>query len=159
MILQIFFTKMAITQARKVQIAKFWCLKSSTNIWLSCGNIYSISKINKIEIEGKKVSKPAKNAQFLHHWLRAVRAAARKENLRQQKENRNHLLAYMRDVRRRQRGGASRSLQQSSIRAYVTRRNRSGTGLPIIGGTNRIESKSRSCRCATDVVVTNQEDN
>ena len=64
MILQIFCTKMAITQASKVQIAKFWCLKSSTDIWLSCGNIYSISKINKIEIEGKKVSKPAKNGQF-----------------------------------------------------------------------------------------------
>ena len=55
---------MAITQASKVQIAKFWCLKSSTDIWLSCGNIYSISKINKIEIEGKKVSKPAKKGQF-----------------------------------------------------------------------------------------------
>ena len=64
MILQIFFTKMAITQARKVQIAKFWCLKSSTNIWLSCGNIYSIPKINKIEIEGKKGSKLAKIGQF-----------------------------------------------------------------------------------------------
>ena len=64
MILQIFCTKMAITQASKVQIAKFWCLKSSTDIWLSCGNIYSISKINKIEIEGKKVSKPAKKGQF-----------------------------------------------------------------------------------------------
>ncbi len=60
----IFFTKMAITQASKVQIAKLWCLKSSTDIWLSCGNIYSISKINNIEIEGKKVSKPAKNCQF-----------------------------------------------------------------------------------------------
>jgi len=64
MILQIFFTKMAITQARKVQIAKFLCLESSTNIWLSCGNIYSIPKINKIEIEGKKGSKLAKIGQF-----------------------------------------------------------------------------------------------
>ena len=64
MILQIFFTKMAITQARKVQIAKFLCLESSTNIWLSCGNIYSIPKINRIEIEGKKGSKLAKIGQF-----------------------------------------------------------------------------------------------
>ena len=55
---------MAITQARKVQIAKFLCLESSTNIWLSCGNIYSIPKINKIEIEGKKGSKLAKIGQF-----------------------------------------------------------------------------------------------
>ena len=55
---------MTITQARKVQIAKFWCLKSSTDIWLSCGNIYSIPKINKIELEGKKGSKLAKIGQF-----------------------------------------------------------------------------------------------
>ena len=55
---------MAITQARKVQIAKFLCLESSTNIWLSCGNIYSIPKINKIEIEGEKGSKLAKIGQF-----------------------------------------------------------------------------------------------
>ena len=64
MILQIFFTKMAITQARKVQITKFWCLKSSTNIWLSCGIINSIPKINKIELEGRKDSKSAKIGQF-----------------------------------------------------------------------------------------------
>ena len=63
MILQIFFTKMAITQARKVQIAKILCLEASTNIWLSCGNIYSIPKINKIEIEGEKGSKLAKIGQ------------------------------------------------------------------------------------------------
>ena len=63
--LPLFFMKMTITHARKVQIAKFWCLKSSTNIWLSCGNIYSISKINKIEIEARKGSKTAKNGQFL----------------------------------------------------------------------------------------------
>ena len=62
--LPLFFIKMTITQARKVQIAKFWCLKSSTDILLSCRNIYSISKINKIEIEGRKVSNPAKNGQF-----------------------------------------------------------------------------------------------
>ena len=55
---------MAITQARKVQIAKFWCLKSSTNIWLSCGIINSIPKINKIELEGRKDSKSAKIGQF-----------------------------------------------------------------------------------------------
>ena len=101
----------------------------------------------------------AKNGQFLHHWLRAVRAASRKENLRQQKETRNHLLAYMRDIRRRQRGGVSRSLQQSSIRAYVTRGNRSGTGLTATRGASRIDGERKSRRCATDVVVTNQEDN
>ena len=61
MILQIFFTKMAITQPRKVQIPKFWCLKSSTNIWQSCGNIYSIPKINKIELRGEKWFKTCKN--------------------------------------------------------------------------------------------------
>ena len=64
MILQIFLTKMAITQPRKVQIPKFWCLKSSTNIWQSCGNIYSIPKINKIELRGENGSKLAKIGQF-----------------------------------------------------------------------------------------------
>ena len=60
----LFFNEMTITQARKVQIAKFWCLKSSTNIWLSCGKIYSIPKMNKIELEEKKDSKSAKIGQF-----------------------------------------------------------------------------------------------
>ena len=64
MILPIFFTKMAIPHPIKVQIPKFWCLKSSTNIWQSCGNIYSIPKINKIEIEGKKGLKLTKIGQF-----------------------------------------------------------------------------------------------
>ena len=59
-ILPIFFTKMAITQQKKVQIPKFWCLKSCTNIWLPFGNIHSIQKINKIELQGKKGSKFAK---------------------------------------------------------------------------------------------------
>ena len=59
-ILPIFFTKMAITQPRMIQIPKFWCLKSCTNIWLLFGNIHSIQKINRIEFEGKKGSKFAK---------------------------------------------------------------------------------------------------
>ena len=63
-ILPIFFTKMAITQPRMIQIPKFWCLKSCTNIWLHFGNIYSIQKINRIELEGKKGSKFAKIGQF-----------------------------------------------------------------------------------------------
>ena len=63
-ILPIFFTKMAITQPRMIQIPKFWCLKSCTNIWLHFGNIHSIQKINRIELEGKKGSKFAKIGQF-----------------------------------------------------------------------------------------------
>ena len=55
---------MAITQPRKVQIQKFWCLKSSTNIWLSFGNTNSIPKIKKIELEGKEGSKLAKMGQI-----------------------------------------------------------------------------------------------
>ena len=47
MILQTFFTKMAITSPRKVQIPKFWCLKSSTGNWPSFGNINSIQKVKK----------------------------------------------------------------------------------------------------------------
>ena len=60
----VFFTKIAIAQPRKVQIPKFWCLKSSTNIWVPFGNIHSIQKINKIELQGKKGSKFAKIGQF-----------------------------------------------------------------------------------------------
>ena len=60
----IFFTKIAITQPRMIQIPKFWCLKSCTNIWLHFGNIHSIQKINRIELEGKKGSKFAKIGQF-----------------------------------------------------------------------------------------------
>ena len=64
MILQKIFTKMAITQPRKVQIPKFWCLKSCTNIWLSFGNIHSNQKVKNIELEGKEGSKLAKKGQF-----------------------------------------------------------------------------------------------
>ena len=63
-ILPIFFTKMAICQPKKVQISKFWCLKSCTNIWLSTGNINSIPKVKNIELEGKECSKLAKIGQF-----------------------------------------------------------------------------------------------
>ena len=62
--MQKFFTKMAITQPRKVQIPKFWCLKSCTNIWLSFGNINSIPKVKNIELKGKEGSKLAKIGQF-----------------------------------------------------------------------------------------------
>ena len=58
--------KSAITQPKKVQIPKFWCLKSCTNIWVPFGIIHSIQKINKIDKEGKKGSKFAKIGQFLH---------------------------------------------------------------------------------------------
>ena len=64
MILQTFFTKMAITSPRKVQIPKFWCLKSSTGIWPSFGNINSIQKVKNIELEQKESSKLAKIGQF-----------------------------------------------------------------------------------------------
>ena len=47
-----------------IQIPKFWCLKSCTNIWLHFGNIHSIQKINRIELEEKKGSKFAKIGQF-----------------------------------------------------------------------------------------------
>ena len=59
-----FFMKMAITQLRMIEIPKFWCLKSLTNIWPSFGNINLISKVCKIELEGIKSSKPAKTGQF-----------------------------------------------------------------------------------------------
>ena len=59
-----FFTKIAIAMPRMVQIPKFWCLKSSTNIWPSFRNIYSIPKVIKIYLQGRKGSKPAKIGQF-----------------------------------------------------------------------------------------------
>ena len=58
------FTKIAITRPRMVQIPKFWCLKSSTNIWPSFRNIYSVPKVIKIYSDGRKGSKPAKMGQF-----------------------------------------------------------------------------------------------
>ena len=61
---QTFFTKMAITSARKVQIPKFWCLKSSTGNWPSFGNINSIQKVKNMELEQKEGSKLAKFCQF-----------------------------------------------------------------------------------------------
>ena len=64
MILQIFFTKMAITQPKKVQIPKLCCLKSSTNIWPSFRNLYSIPKVIKIYLQGRKGSKPTKMNKF-----------------------------------------------------------------------------------------------
>ena len=59
-----FFMKIAITQPRKVQIPKFWCIKSSTNIWLSSGNINSIQKVKNMELEQKEGSKLTKFCQF-----------------------------------------------------------------------------------------------
>ena len=59
-----FSTKMAITSPRKVQIPKFWCLKSSTNIWLSFGNINLITKVKNMELVQKEGSKLAKICQF-----------------------------------------------------------------------------------------------
>ena len=64
MILQTFFTKMTITSTRKVQIPKFLCLKSCTNIWPANGNINSILKGKNIELKGKEGSKLAKIGQF-----------------------------------------------------------------------------------------------
>ena len=63
MILHIFFTKIATTQPRIAQILKFWCLRSSTNIWPANGNINSIPKVKKIEVEVKRGSKPTKMGQ------------------------------------------------------------------------------------------------
>ena len=55
-----FFIKMAITSTRKVQIPKFWCLKPSTIIWPSFGNINSFPKVKNMELEQKEGSKLAK---------------------------------------------------------------------------------------------------
>ena len=63
-ILRIFFTKIAITQPKKVKIQKILCLKSSTNIWPSFRNIYSVPKVVKIYSQGRKGAKPAKICTF-----------------------------------------------------------------------------------------------
>ena len=60
----VFFTKIAISWPRMIQIPKFWCLKSSTNIWPSFRNIYSVPKVIKIYSEGRKGAKPAKICTF-----------------------------------------------------------------------------------------------
>ena len=59
-----FFTKIAIAWPRMIQIPKFWCLKSCTNIWPSFRNIYSVPKVIKIYSEGRKGAKPAKICTF-----------------------------------------------------------------------------------------------
>ena len=61
MILHKFFTKIAITQPRIVQIPKFWCLRSSTNIWPANGNINSIPKVKKEWSRGEQRFKTCKN--------------------------------------------------------------------------------------------------
>ena len=55
---------MAISQPKKVQISKFWCLKSCTYIWLPFWKICSNKKKNKIKLEGEKSSKFEKIGQF-----------------------------------------------------------------------------------------------
>ena len=59
-----FFMKIAIAWPRMIQIPKFWCLKSCTNIWPSFRNIYSVPKVIKIYSEGRKGAKPAKICTF-----------------------------------------------------------------------------------------------
>ena len=63
-ILLVFFTKIAITQPKRVKIPKYCCLQLSTNIWPSFRNLYSLPKVIKIDLQGRKGSKPAKMGQF-----------------------------------------------------------------------------------------------
>ena len=66
MILQIFFTKMSITQPRKVQIPKFWCLKSLINISLQLSFSWLGQKIALFSsYRGKKCQKPSKLGNIL----------------------------------------------------------------------------------------------
>ena len=60
-----------------------------------------------------------KRGQQLNHWLRAVRVAARKENLRQKKDKRAKIMEYMTAVRQRQRVSTPRALWQQSMEAFV----------------------------------------
>ena len=61
----VFSQKIAISwPLAMIQIPKFWCLKSSTNIWPSLRNIYSVPKVIKIYSEGRKGKKPAKICTF-----------------------------------------------------------------------------------------------
>ena len=59
-----YFTKIDIAWPRMIQIPTCWCLKSSTNIWPSFRNIYSVPKVIKIYSEGRKGAKPAKICTF-----------------------------------------------------------------------------------------------
>ena len=57
--------------------------------------------------------------QQLHHWLREVRAAARKEVLRCKKNERTKIMEYMTEVRRQQRVRTPRVLRQRSMEDFV----------------------------------------
>ena len=57
--------------------------------------------------------------QQLHHWLRAVRAAARKESLRWKKDERAKIMEYMTAVRQRQRVSTPQALRQQLMEAFV----------------------------------------
>ena len=63
-----------------------------------------------------------KNGQFLHHWLRAVRSAAKKESLRRKKEEQAKIIRFMRSLRTRQRRRNPCTLSQPPITAYFTSR-------------------------------------
>ena len=64
--MQIFFTKMSINQPRKVQIPKFWCLKSLINISLQLSFSWLGQKIALFSsYRGKKCQKPSKLGNIL----------------------------------------------------------------------------------------------
>ena len=65
-----------------------------------------------------------KNGQFLHHWLKAVQIASKKEDLRRHREERVKIVSFMESIRARQRRSGRRALRQVSMSAFVVRRDR-----------------------------------
>ena len=78
-----------------------------------------------------------KNGQYLHHWLRAVRGAARKEQLRRKKEKQNYLMAYLRWVRQRQWNSSNRTYRQATLWPYVVQEDWPGQASRSIEAVNR----------------------
>ena len=101
-----------------------------------------------------------RNGQYLHHWLRAVRGAARKEKLRRDREERHNILAYLRNVRNRQRRDPPRVLHQATLFAYMNEPNEvDRRRVPGIGVTRRSPSTSPGrCQRAPPEVASLQND-
>ena len=73
MILQIFFIKTSITQPRKVQIPKCWCLKSLIDIFLQLPFSWLGQKIAQFWCyRGKKCQKPSKLCNILVFEMRKL---------------------------------------------------------------------------------------
>ena len=84
-----------------------------------------------------------RSGQFLHHWMKAVRVASRRESLRRAAEERANIVQYMGAVRARQQEVGVRRLRQMDISAYTVRRERAGRH--HVGMLEALTEDTREC--------------